>query len=168
MISRNQRHNFTPGITSDYMLPASMSYTSSLFETACRNTCQWRWPAVLEAILTYLPPPRPTRTGYFRLYGRSVSQIISSLSVSSNCDKILLITQNTMHTVLQCLPFIVTCLKSSLWKIHESHEVLLLARVGKGLAVFVYCFQTSILIGSPVCFSWSDTIALYPMFLPLW
>ena len=43
-----------------------------------------------------------------------------------------------------------------------------LVSVGKGLAVFLYCFHTSILIGSPVWASWSDTTALYPLLLPLW
>ena len=42
------------------------------------------------------------------------------------------------------------------------------ASVGKGLVVFLYCFHTSILIGSSVGTSWSDTTALYPLLLPFW
>ena len=71
MLFRNQWHNFTPGLAWYYKLPASISYTSSLFKIACRNAFQWRWPTVLEVILTCLPPPRPSCTEYFRLHGRS-------------------------------------------------------------------------------------------------
>ena len=109
MLSRNQWHNFTPGLARDYRLPASISYTSSLFETACRNVFQWRWPGVLEAILSCSPPPRPSCAEGFRLYGRSVIPTISSLS--SNWDKIRLTPKNILPT-LQCLSFTVACLWS--------------------------------------------------------
>ena len=65
------------------------------------NAYQWTWPGFLQTILICLPPPRP-RTEDFRLYGRSVSQNISSLSVRSNCDKILLPTKHNLHKVLKC------------------------------------------------------------------
>ena len=59
------------------------------------------------------------------------------------------------------------CLKSSVRTIYAS-ESFFPASVGKELSVFLYCFHTSILIGSPVCASWSDTTALNPLLLPLW
>ena len=46
-----------------------------------------------------------------------------SLSVSSNCDEIILPTKHILHIFLQCLSFTVACLKSSLWTIYSSHEV---------------------------------------------
>ena len=164
MMFRNRWHNLTPGIARNYRFPARISYTN-LFETACRNAFQWRWPGV---ILTCLPPPRPSGMGDFRLYGRPVSQTISSLSVRSNCVKIILLTKHILHVVLQCLSFTVAWAQSSLWSIYASYEVFFPARVGKGLVVFPYCFHTLTLIGYPVCSPWSDTTVLYPLFLPLW
>ena len=52
MLYRNRWHNFTPGTTMDYRLPASLSYTFHLCETAYRNAFQGRWPGVLEVIWT--------------------------------------------------------------------------------------------------------------------
>ena len=158
MLSTNRWHNLTPGIARDTRLPASISYTSPLFETVRRNAFQWRWPGVLEVILTCLPPPQPSRAEDFRLYMRSVSQTISSFFANYNWGKIILPTKHILH--------IVACLKSSLWTIYASYEVFS-AIVVKGLVVFLYCFHTSIPIGSLVCSSCGDTTALYPLLLPL-
>ena len=137
---------------------------------------QLRWSEVLEVILTCFPPPRPSRAENVRLCWRSVSQTISSIFVSSNCDifnnhlsvlTVIFLTTKHLHIVLQCLFFTMACLKSSLWTIYTSQSFFS-ASVGKGLAVFLYFFHTSILIGPPVCASWSVMTALYPLLLPLW
>ena len=86
MFSRKRWHIFTPGIVKHYRLSASVSYPTSLFETAFRNAFQWRWSEVLEVILTCFPPPRPSRAENVRLDGRLVSQTIPSVFVSSYCD----------------------------------------------------------------------------------
>ena len=71
------------------------------WETAWRKCLPVEMTWVLQVILPYLPSPRP-RTEDLRLYGKSVSQRISSLSVSSNCDKIILPTKHILHKALQC------------------------------------------------------------------
>ena len=110
--------------------------------------------------LNLFPPPLPSHTDDFRLYGRSVSQTVSSLPISSNCDKTRLPTKNIIYRVLQSPSFTVACLKSSLWPIYASYEVFFYpAKLGKGLVVFLYSSHTSILFGSPFCSSWSDTTA---------
>ena len=73
MLFGNRWHNFTTGIARDYRLP--------LFETACRNAFQGRWPGHCWVILICLPPPQLSSTDDFWLYGRSISQTISRRSV---------------------------------------------------------------------------------------
>ena len=100
MLFGNRWHNFTPGIARDYRLP--------LFETACRNAFQGRWPRLCWVILTCLPPPQLSSTDDFWLYGRSISQTISRLLVLTVIKK--LPAKHILHIVLQCPSFTVTCL----------------------------------------------------------
>ena len=71
----------------------------------------------------------------------SASQSLSSLSVSSNCDKIILPTKHILHIVLQCLSFTVRCLKV---KVVNNIGIMLSifpARIGKG---WLFSFVVSI------------------------
>ena len=101
---------------------------------------------------------RPSGMGDFRLYGRPVSQTISSLSVRSNCVKILLLTKHILHVVLQCLSFTVAWVQSSLWSIYASYEVFFPARVGKGLVVFlIVSIHWLWLLSSLLSVEWYDS-----------
>ena len=132
----SMRHNFSPGIVKHYRFSASISYPTSIFETACRTAFQWRWSEVLEVILTCFPPPRLSRAENVKLYGRLLSQTIPSIFVSS---VISLTTKYILHIVLQCMFFTMACLKSTLWTICASQSFFP-ASVGKGLAVFIYTY----------------------------
>ena len=146
MFSRKWWHNFTSEIVKHYRLLASISIScpNSLFETACRNAFQWRWSDVLEVILTCLPLLQLSRTENVRLYWRSVFQTIPSIFVSANCD----IFNNQTHPAY--IPAI-SVLHYGMFEVKLMNNMCIAvffpASVGKGLAVFLYCFHTSILIG---------------------
>ena len=84
---------------------------------------------VLQVILPCLPPPRP-RTEDCRLYGRSVSQSISSLSVSSSCDKFY--QPNTSCTKSCNVVFHCGMFDVRVYEQYMHHKNTFPARIGKG------------------------------------